>query len=98
MSEIAHLQARVDRLETICAAAYQLAGIVGAPLRFLDALALHDDVDVEALLPVTLDECDAGRLETALRGVQSCSTCEACRGAARLAPESPLSSKAEAPT
>jgi hypothetical protein len=25
------------------------------------------------------------RLETALRGVQSCSTCEACRGAATLA-------------
>lgn len=52
------LQARVERLEKICAAAYQLAGVVGAPVRFLDALALHEDVDVEALLPVSVEECE----------------------------------------
>lgn len=55
------LQARVARLEQICAAAYQMAGVVGAPVRFLDALALHDDADVEALLPIRLEECDEFR-------------------------------------
>lgn len=50
--------AAIDHLQQICAAAYQLAGTVGAPVRFLDALALHDDVYVDALLPVSMHECD----------------------------------------
>ncbi|MCM2543874.1 hypothetical protein ACVCII_24185 [Burkholderia glumae] len=29
----------IDRYQAVCAAAYQLAGVVGAPLRFLDALS-----------------------------------------------------------
>lgn len=49
--------ARVARLEAICASVYQYVGI-DAPVRFLDALALHDeymemtpDQIIETLLP-----------------------------------------------
>ncbi|WP_186215907.1 hypothetical protein [Burkholderia gladioli] len=56
--------AAIDRYQAICAAAYQLAGVVGAPLRFLDALSeaangepMSTD-DALNLLPVGLDEFD----------------------------------------
>lgn len=52
---------QIERYQKICAAAYQLAGLVDAPLRFLDALSdaangepMEDGIN---LLPVTLDEC-----------------------------------------
>ena len=55
-----------DRLRSICAAAYQLAGTVGAPQRFLDALS-RGDGDVDTLLPISDDEIeslrDAARLD-----------------------------------
>ena len=58
-----------DRLRSICAAAYQLAGTVGAPQRFLDALS-RGDGDVDTLLPISDDEIeslrDAARLRAAL--------------------------------
>ena len=46
-----------ERLKEICAATYQLAGAVEAPVRFLDALSRHEG-SIDSLLPVTLDECD----------------------------------------
>lgn len=52
------------RYQQLCSAAYILAGEVGAPERFLNALrdgANGEPGTVEdslALLPVTLDECD----------------------------------------
>ncbi len=50
--ELAAANARIARLEKICSAAYQMAGVVNAPVRFMNALALHDDVNIENLLPV----------------------------------------------
>src|SRR5690606_39351967 len=41
---------------------------VGAPVRFLDAYALHDDVDPDSLLPVTLDELDEFKALTSRLG------------------------------
>src|SRR5690606_8741538 len=62
---------RYDRNEQLLATAYQLAGLVGAPVHFLDAYALHDDVDPDALLPVTLDELDEFKaLESRLGAVE----------------------------
>lgn len=55
---IAVLNKRLEWIERICQAAYQLAGLVGAPRRFLDALSLHEDVNVDELLPVTIEECE----------------------------------------
>lgn len=54
----------IQLLRDLCAATYQLAGVIGAPTRFLDALA--DSAagastlrqPVEALLPVRASECD----------------------------------------
>ena len=54
------LEARVESLEVVCGAAYQLAGEVGAPDRVLDVLfaaANGDDIPAESFLPVTADEC-----------------------------------------
>ena len=59
----AELRAQIDRYQAICASAYQLAGAVDAPLRFLDALASAangEPVSEESaldLLPVTVEEC-----------------------------------------
>jgi hypothetical protein len=57
--ELDRLRAEAERLRAICAAAYQMAGAYDAPVRFLDALALHDeylemtpDQIIDALLPV----------------------------------------------
>ncbi|WP_433705841.1 hypothetical protein [Paraburkholderia sacchari] len=61
--EKAALRAQIERYQAICASAYQLAGAVDAPLRFLDALASAangEPVSEEAaldLLPVTVEEC-----------------------------------------
>lgn len=61
------LAAKVDRLQAVCAAAYQLAGAVGAPVRFLDALsdAASDELEARActadLLPIGPLDCDAVR-------------------------------------
>lgn len=49
----------IDRLERICAAAYQMAGILNAPVRFMDALANPldaTDEEIEALLPIVTDK------------------------------------------
>lgn len=48
---------RIDQLEQLLATAYQLAGLVGAPLRFLDAYSRHEG-DIDSLLPVDLSELD----------------------------------------
>jgi len=59
--ELARLRARVEILEAVCAEAYQLAGAIGAPVRFLDMLwaaAQGKSVDVEGILPVSTDECE----------------------------------------
>ena len=54
--QLAASQERVAMLEKLCGAAYQLAGVVGAPVRFLDAFSRHKYSD--DLLPVSLGECD----------------------------------------
>jgi hypothetical protein len=63
-SELETLRARVGALEDICGAAYQLAGTVGAPIRFLDALAAAAGgkrIPKVDLLPVSEMECDQVR-------------------------------------
>jgi chromosome segregation ATPase len=69
---------RIDELEQLVATAYQLAGLVGAPLRFLDAYALGkrdrppEEGYINALLPVNLDELDEFKaLQSRLDGVLS---------------------------
>ncbi|MDN7537015.1 hypothetical protein [Burkholderia cenocepacia] len=59
------LESRIERYQALCAAAYQLAGAVDAPLRFLDALSegangnpLPEEMSL-ALVPVTAAECMA---------------------------------------
>lgn len=59
--ELSTLRARVVVLEELCAAAYQFAGEVGAPLRWLDALAgaaQGGPVTVEGLLPIRASDCE----------------------------------------
>ena len=63
-SELDILRARVASLEGLCAEVYQLAGTVGAPVRFLDALAAAaagKRLPKAELLPVLETECDAVR-------------------------------------
>lgn len=64
----------IERLRQLCAAAYQMAGVVGAPVRFLDALSRHDDVtqeQIDALLPVFQHEFDAlARPEAAEKAIE----------------------------
>jgi hypothetical protein len=60
---IEQLNAEREELRQRCAEAYQLAGVVGAPLRFLDALgdAANGEIGkrfVGDLLPVAAEECD----------------------------------------
>jgi hypothetical protein len=74
IAENEQLKQKIERLEAICACAYQMAGAYDAPVRFLDALAFHDeymamtpDQIIDALLPVivetTHNECDcSGRI------------------------------------
>ena len=61
--EIDRLSARVERLEAICSAAYQMSGAYYAPVRFLDALALYEEYlamtpeqIIDALLPVDVPD------------------------------------------
>lgn len=59
-SELEALRARVAALEDVCGAAYQLAGTVGAPVRFLDAFAAASGgkrIPKVDLLPVSELEC-----------------------------------------
>lgn len=56
----------IEQLEAICASAYQMAGAYEAPVRFLDALALHDEyLDmtpeeiIEKLLPVETPQANS---------------------------------------
>jgi hypothetical protein len=64
-AEIGRLTARVEELQTLCAAMYQFAGEVGAPDRVLDVLAAAQNGDrlseeaIDAILPITAAECDA---------------------------------------
>lgn len=55
------LIAQIEGLQDICAAAYQLAGVVNAPLRFLDAFgdAASGEIDARlsgVLLPISTEE------------------------------------------
>lgn len=62
---LALLRAERERYQTLCAAAYQLAGAMNAPVRFLDALADGANGEIEArqktddLLPVDPQEMGA---------------------------------------
>lgn len=47
----------IEQLRALLACAYQLAGVVGAPVRFLDAFSNLKGT-IEELLPVTLAECE----------------------------------------
>jgi hypothetical protein len=58
--EVMRLQYENQHLRDLLAVAYQLAGVVGAPVRFLNAFAYHTGT-VETLLPVTIDELDLPR-------------------------------------
>ncbi len=66
--------ARITNLEALCAAAYQLAGAVGAPEVWLDVLwaaAEGRAFSVDGLLPVVADDCDAvAELRAQLEGVR----------------------------
>ena len=68
------LQARIAHLEEVCAAAYQFAGEVGAPVRLLDALwaeAQGRTTDLEGLLPVYAEDCEEiALLKRQLEGVR----------------------------
>lgn len=61
------LREQIERYQAVCAAAYQLVGVVDGPLRFLDALSNAANgepmstEDALNLLPATLDECDSFR-------------------------------------
>jgi hypothetical protein len=61
-AEVVRLREREEKYQRVCAAAYQMAGTVNAPVRFLDALsdASCGEFDargkIENLLPVTPDE------------------------------------------
>jgi hypothetical protein len=55
------LASKLEQYKDLCAALYQMAGLVGAPVRFLDAL--HDAASgeilvnpIDALLPTTIEE------------------------------------------
>lgn len=56
------LHAQIERYQALCAATYQLAGTMNAPVRFLDALSDGANGELEAraktedLLPVSPDE------------------------------------------
>lgn len=58
---IAILQARIARLEQLCAEVYQVAGTAGAPVRVLDALSAAANgkrIPRVPLLPITASEFD----------------------------------------
>jgi hypothetical protein len=60
-NELEQLKARVEVLQRVCADAYQLAGLVGAPARVLDTLdeaASGRTVSRETFLPLALTEFD----------------------------------------
>lgn len=56
------LKHQIDAYQEVCAAAYQMAGVAGAPVRFLDALsdAANGEIGLRAptdkLLPVLISE------------------------------------------
>jgi hypothetical protein len=55
------LQARITRLELLCAEVYQVAGQAGAPVRVLDALAAAmngKSIPRKSLLPIVPSEFD----------------------------------------
>lgn len=63
-AELDRLDGISERLQRIVTSAYQMAGLVGAPVRFLDALANPCDAtedQINALLPIGEDEIDAKR-------------------------------------
>jgi hypothetical protein len=72
VSTARRLQAENDRLQDICASAYQLAGLVAAPVRFLDALSRPLDTtpkQIDALIPVGEEEIGAVAENEALRSL-----------------------------
>jgi hypothetical protein len=57
IAECERLRLQNQKLDGLLGCAYQLAGVVGAPVRFLDAFSTYEG-DIDSLLPVTLDECE----------------------------------------
>lgn len=52
------LEQESERLKELLACAYQLAGTVGAPVRFLDAFS-RGEGGIDSLLPVSYDEIES---------------------------------------
>ena len=60
--QIAHLRSRIADLESLAGTVYQLAGAVGAPEAWLDALwaaSQGEAFSIDRLLPVTAEDCVA---------------------------------------
>lgn len=67
-----------DRLKELAAAAYQMAGNMDAPVRFLDSLAAAangEPFDVDGLLPVTEAERGAKLTEAEASISETCRNC-----------------------
>jgi hypothetical protein len=64
---IEELKEENERLQMICAAAYQMAGVADAPVRFLDALSNPLEMaqeQIDALLPITPNEFKNENIKT----------------------------------
>ena len=67
---LALLRAERERYQALCAAVYQLAGAMNAPVRFLDALSDGANGEIEArqktddLLPLTAEEIEGLQILT----------------------------------
>lgn len=60
---------KVNRLESICAQAYQLAGVCGAPLRVMNRLsaAANGDPGKRSFLPIRDEDLEIGREKIVLK-------------------------------
>jgi hypothetical protein len=95
-SELAEAQGRIDHLQALCAAAYQLAGAVDAPVEWLDALGdaangeigarfKGSPIDLLPIGPMHLDEIASLRTQlaaaqAALTEVRGCFDAALCEG------------------
>lgn len=75
VSDMESILAELDKLRAMCACAYQLAGVVDAPLPWLDALSEAANglpFSDEDLLPVGLEQLDAfGELQSRREAAES---------------------------
>jgi hypothetical protein len=70
--EVMKLKKRIESLEGIAAQAYQLAGIVGAPIKVLDLLsdaAAGKEIGDRNFLPIDEIDLDIGKEVERLRGI-----------------------------